>query len=377
MKRIAIFGSTGSIGTTTLRIIKENPNLFSAVTLVAGKNVERLIEQIEEFKPRHVYIKEERNANMIKHMFPKLDVYTGKAGMEMISKLEDADISVSALVGIAGLQPTWNMLKHCREVALANKEVLVTGGDLVMKRAKKYGTKLRTVDSEHSAIMQCLRGEENNKIAKVLLTASGGPFFDKEITDDITPMQALNHPNWKMGPKVTIDSATMMNKGFEVIEAHHLFGVTEEQIEVVVHRQSLVHSMVQFADGTIMANIGPTDMQIPIAYALNYPTRIGNKIEPLDLFKIGSLKFEEPDLDKFKCLKLAYKAIHMGHSAQVVLNAADEVAVQAFLDGAIRFTQIPEMIDWALSNHIVRKLYTVNEILELDRAVRAECLNRI
>lgn len=377
MKRIAIFGSTGSIGTTTLRIIKENPNLFSAVTLVAGKNVERLIEQIEEFKPRHVYIKEERNANMIKHMFPKLDVYTGKAGMEMISKLEDADISVSALVGIAGLQPTWNMLKHCREVALANKEVLVTGGELVMKRAKKYGTKLRTVDSEHSAIMQCLRGEENNKIAKVLLTASGGPFFDKEITDDITPMQALNHPNWKMGPKVTIDSATMMNKGFEVIEAHHLFGVTEEQIEVVVHRQSLVHSMVQFADGTIMANIGPTDMQIPIAYALNYPTRLGNKIEPLDLFKIGSLKFEEPDLDKFKCLKLAYKAIHMGHSAQVVLNAADEVAVQAFLDGAIRFTQIPEMIDWALSNHIVRKLYTVNEILELDRAVRAECLNRI
>ncbi len=377
MKRIAIFGSTGSIGTTTLRIIKENPNLFSAVTLVAGKNVERLIEQIEEFKPRHVYIKEERNANMIKHMFPKLDVYTGKAGMEMISKLEDADISVSALVGIAGLQPTWNMLKHCREVALANKEVLVTGGDLVMKRAKKYGTKLRTVDSEHSAIMQCLRGEESNKIAKILLTASGGPFFDKDITDNITPMQALNHPNWKMGPKVTIDSATMMNKGFEVIEAHHLFGVTEEQIEVVVHRQSLVHSMVQFADGTIMANIGPTDMQIPIAYALNYPTRIGNKIEPLDLFKIGSLKFEEPDLDKFKCLKLAYKAIHMGHSAQVVLNAADEIAVQAFLDGAIRFTQIPEMIDWALSNHIVRKLYTVNEILELDRAVRAECLNRI
>lgn len=377
MKRIAIFGSTGSIGTTTLRIIKENPNLFSAVTLVAGKNVERLIEQIEEFKPRHVYIKEERNANMIKHMFPKLDVYTGKAGMEMISKLEDADISVSALVGIAGLQPTWNMLKHCREVALANKEVLVTGGDLVMKRAKKYGTKLRTVDSEHSAIMQCLRGEESNKIAKILLTASGGPFFDKDITDNITPMQALNHPNWKMGPKVTIDSATMMNKGFEVIEAHHLFGVTEEQIEVVVHRQSLVHSMVQFADGTIMANIGPTDMQIPIAYALNYPTRLGNKIEPLDLFKIGSLKFEEPDLDKFKCLKLAYKAIHMGHSAQVVLNAADEIAVQAFLDGAIRFTQIPEMIDWALSNHIVRKLYTVNEILELDRAVRAECLNRI
>ena len=377
MKRVAIFGSTGSIGTTTLRIIKENPEVFSAVTLVAGKNVELLIEQIEEFHPRHVYIKDERNAKMIKRIFPKLDIYTEKVGLEMISKLEDVDIAVSALVGIAGLEPTWNMLKHSKEVALANKEVLVTGGQLVMERAKRYGTKLRTVDSEHSAIMQCLRGEESNKIAKILLTASGGPFFDKDITDNITPMQALNHPNWKMGQKVTIDSATMMNKGFEVIEAHHLFGVPEDQIEVVVHRQSLVHSMVQFVDGTIMANIGPTDMQIPIAYALNYPERLGNKIEPLDLFKIGSLKFEEPDLDKFKCLKLAYKAIHMGHSAQVVLNAADEIAVQAFLDGAIRFTGIPEMIDWALSNHVVTKLGTVQEILELDRTVKNECLNRI
>ena len=377
MKRVAIFGSTGSIGTTTLRIIKENPEVFSAVTLVAGKNVELLIEQIEEFHPRHVYIKDERNAKMIKRIFPKLDIYTEKVGLEMISKLEDVDIAVSALVGIAGLEPTWNMLKHSKEVALANKEVLVTGGQLVMERAKRYGTKLKTVDSEHSAIMQCLRGEESNKIAKILLTASGGPFFDKDITDDITPMQALNHPNWKMGPKVTIDSATMMNKGFEVIEAHHLFGLAEDQIEVIVHRQSLVHSMVQFVDGTIMANIGPTDMQIPIAYALNYPERLGNKIEPLDLFKIGSLKFEEPDLDKFKCLKLAYKAIHMGHSAQVVLNAADEIAVQAFLDGAIRFTEIPEMIDWALSNHVVTKLGTVQEILELDRTVKNECLNRI
>ena len=377
MKRVAIFGSTGSIGTTTLRIIKENPEVFSAVTLVAGKNVELLIEQIEEFHPRHVYIKDERNAKMIKRIFPKLDIYTEKVGLEMISKLEDVDIAVSALVGIAGLEPTWNMLKHSKEVALANKEVLVTGGQLVMERAKRYGTKLRTVDSEHSAIMQCLRGEESNKIAKILLTASGGPFFDKDITDNITPMQALNHPNWKMGQKVTIDSATMMNKGFEVIEAHHLFGLAEDQIEVIVHRQSLVHSMVQFVDGTIMANIGPTDMQIPIAYALNYPERLGNKIEPLDLFKIGSLKFEEPDLDKFKCLKLAYKAIHMGHSAQVVLNAADEIAVQAFLDGAIRFTEIPEMIDWALSNHVVTKLGTVQEILELDRTVKNECLNRI
>lgn len=378
MKRVAIFGSTGSIGTTTLRIIRENPKLFSVTTLVAGNNLNLLIEQIKEFHPRHVYIKIGRNARFIKRLFPDLDVYTEDVGLEMISRLEDADIAVSALVGIAGLEPTCNMLEHCKEVALANKEVLVTGGNLVMEKAKKYGTKLRTVDSEHSAIMQCLRGEESNKISKILLTASGGPFFDKrEITDDITPEQALNHPNWKMGQKVTIDSATMMNKGFEVIEAHYLFGVAENQIQVVVHKQSLVHSMVQFVDGTIMANIGPTDMQIPIAYALNYPTRLENKIEPLDLFKVGSLKFEEPNLDKFKCLKLAYKAIQMGHSAQVVLNAADEVAVQAFLDGAIRFTEIPEMIDWALSNHIVRKLGTVYEVLELDKAVKKACLNRI
>lgn len=377
MKRVAIFGSTGSIGTTTLRIIRENPKLFSAVTLVAGKNVDLLIEQIKEFHPRHVYIQSVSHAKKLEKMFPKLDVYTGDWGIEMISKLEDADIAVSALVGIAGLKPTYNLLKHCKEVALANKEVLVTGGELIMKRARQYGTKLRTVDSEHSAIMQCLRGEKENEISKILLTASGGPFFDKEITDAITPKEALNHPIWKMGPKVTIDSATMMNKGFEVIEAHWLFGVPESKIQVVVHRQSLVHSMVQFKDGTIMANIGPKDMQIPIAYALNYPTRLENNIEPLDLFEVGTLKFEEPDLDKFECLKLAYKAISMGHSAQVVLNAADEIAVQAFLEGAINFTQIPKMIDWALSNHIIRKLYTVNEILDLDRTVRAECLRRI
>lgn len=375
MKRVAIFGSTGSIGTTTLRIIRENPERFSAVTLVAGKNVDLLIEQIREFKPRHVYILDERNKEKIKNLFPNIDIYTGERGMELISKLEDADIAVSALVGIAGLKPTYNMLKHCKEVALANKEVLVTGGKIIMDRAKKYNTKLRTVDSEHSAIMQCLRGEEHNKIGKILLTASGGPFFEKKITDKIKPSDALNHPTWKMGKKVTIDSATMMNKGFEVIEVHWLFDVPETKIQVVVHRQSLVHSMVQFKDGTIMANIGPKDMQIPIAFALDYPKRLKNNIKPLDLFEIGTLKFERPDLYKFKCLQLAYKAIEMGHSAQVVLNAADEIAVQAFLDGAIRFTEIPEMIDWALSNHIVRELNTVDEILELDKTVKMECLN--
>lgn len=307
MQKVAIFGSTGSIGTTTLKVISENPDKFTANTLVAGGNLTRLVNQIMEFSPKHVYIREKRNADSIKEMFPGLDVYYGEQGLRAISELDDSDIAVSALVGIAGLEPTYNMIKHTKKVALANKEVLVAGGELIMKKAEEMGTQLLTVDSEHSAIMQCLNGERNNPINKILLTASGGPFFDKEITEDITVEQALNHPTWTMGPKVTIDSSTMMNKGFEVIEARWLFNVSPENIEVVVHRQSLVHSMVQFDDGTIMANIGPKDMQIPIAYALNYPKRLQNGIEKLDLFKIRALYFEKPDLNKFKCLKLAFE----------------------------------------------------------------------
>ena len=374
MKKISIFGSTGSIGTTTLRIVEENPELFQAVTLVAGRNIVKLIEQIHKFQPKHVYITAKENADILKKEFPGLDIYYGEEGLREISKLEDADIAVSALVGISGLEPTYNMIKHTKQVALANKEVLVTGGSLIMNLAKEYKTELLTVDSEHSAIMQCLRGEETNPIDKILLTASGGPFFDKPITDDITPEQALNHPTWKMGPKVTIDSSTMMNKGFEVIEARWLFDVNPSNIQVVVHRQSLVHSMVQFKDGTIMANIGPKDMQIPIAYALNYPTRLENRIEKLDLFEVQTLKFEKPDLEKFKCLKLAFRAIEMGHSAQVVLNAANEVAVKKFLDKEITYTEIPRMIEKALNNHKVIPLASVEEILALDKNVREELM---
>lgn len=297
-------------------------------------------------------------------------MYYGEEGMWDISRLRDSDIAVSALVGIAGLEPTYNMIQNTRKVALANKEVLVTGGDLIMSLARECGTKLLTVDSEHSAIMQCLNGEKNNPIDKILLTASGGPFFDKEITEDITPEQALNHPTWKMGPKVTIDSSTMMNKGFEVIEAHWLFNVPSDKIEVVVHRQSLVHSMVQFVDGTIMANIGPKDMQLPIAYALNYPNRLENKIQKLNLFEIGNLRFEKPNLNKFKCLKLAFDAIKAGNSYQIVLNAANEVAVAAFLEGKIKYTDIPRCIETALEQHIGTRLYSVDDILELDNETR-------
>ena len=370
MKNVAIFGSTGSIGESTLNVIRENPDLFNIVTLVAGKNIEKLINQIDEFHPKNVYIMEEENANRLKKQYKDINIYFGEEGMEKISQLLDFDISISALVGIAGLKPTYNMIKNGKTVALANKEVLVAGGELIMKTAKENGAKLLTVDSEHSAIMQCLNGEENNEIDKILLTASGGPFFDKEITDEITVEQALNHPTWKMGPKVTIDSSTMMNKGFEIIEAKWLFDVQPNQIQVVVHRKSLVHSMVQFKDGTIMANIGPKSMQIPIAYALNYPSRLPNNIEKLDLFEVVDLKFEKPDLNKFKCLELAYKAIEKGHCYQVILNAANEVLVDAFLNKKIKYTDIPKGIAKMMDKYEKKELNTVDEILEFDREVK-------
>lgn len=370
MKKVAIFGSTGSIGQSTLNVVRENPNLFEIVTLVAGKNINRLIEQIEEFKPKNVYITDKENADILKNRYKDLKIYYGEEGMEAISNLVDFDISVSALVGIAGLKPTYNMIKHGKTVALANKEVLVAGGELIIKAAKENGATLLTVDSEHSAIMQCLNGEQNNKIDKILLTASGGPFFDKEITDKITVEDALNHPTWSMGPKVTIDSSTMMNKGFEVIEAKWLFDVKPSEIEVVVHRKSLLHSAVQFKDGTIMANIGPKSMQIPIAYALNYPNRLSNNIEKLNLFDIVDLKFEKPDLNKFKCLALAYKAIEKGHCYQVILNAADEVLVEVFLNKKIKYTDIPLGIEKMLNAYEKVELNTVEDILEFDKEVK-------
>lgn len=370
MKNIAIWGSTGSIGTSTLNVVRENKNLFNIVTLVAGKNINKLIEQINEFKPKNIYITDKENADISKRQYPNLNIYYGEDGLDRISNLIDFDVSVSALVGIAGLKPTYNMIKNGKTVALANKEVLVTGGKLIMQTAKMSGAKLLTVDSEHSAIMQCLNGEEENLIDKILLTASGGPFFDRNLTDEITVEEALNHPTWNMGKKVTIDSSTMMNKGFEVIEAKWLFDVEPSQIEVVVHRKSLVHSMVQFKDGTIMANIGPKSMQIPIAYALNYPKRLNNNIEKLDLFKINELQFEKTDLTKFKCLELAYAAIRKGHCYQVILNAADEILVDAFINKKIKYTQIPLGIENILNMYEERNLNTVDEILEFDREIK-------
>ena len=369
MKELAIFGSTGSIGCSTLNVVRRHRDRFAVSILTAGRNLQRLIEQIREFNPRHVYIIGEKDAAVLKALFPGLDIYRGEDGMDKVSRLTDFDIGVSALVGVAGLRPTWNMINNGKTVALANKEVLVAGGRLVMEAARKQGAALLTVDSEHSAIMQCLRGENHGEIERILLTASGGPFFDREITDSITPEEALRHPTWKMGPKITIDSATMMNKGFEIIEARWLFDVPVERVQVVIHRQSIVHSMVEFKDGSIMANIAPPDMELPIAYALSYPERM-EMPQRLDLFAMKALEFKAPDEEKFPCLRLAKEAARAGHGAQVVLNAANEALVARFLAGGLRFTDIPRGVEEMLRQHTPGEPGSIDEVLALDEETR-------
>ena len=369
MKELAIFGSTGSIGCSTLNVVRRHRDRFAVSILAAGRNLQRLIEQIREFNPRHVYIIGEKDAAVLKALFPGLDIYRGEDGMDKVSRLTDFDIGVSALVGVAGLRPTWNMINNGKTVALANKEVLVAGGRLVMEAARKQGAALLTVDSEHSAIMQCLRGENHGEIERILLTASGGPFFDREITDSITPEEALRHPTWKMGPKITIDSATMMNKGFEIIEARWLFDVPVERVQVVIHRQSIVHSMVEFKDGSIMANIAPPDMELPIAYALSYPERM-EMPQRLDIFAMKALEFKVPDEEKFPCLRLAKEAARAGHGAQVVLNAANEALVARFLAGGLRFTDIPRGVEEMLRQHTPGEPGSIDEVLALDEETR-------
>ena len=384
-KKVAIFGSTGSIGTSTLQVIRNNPHLFEVVTLVAGSNVDLLIEQAKEFMPKYLYIKDASNAsklfNVLKNSnvsISKENIFYGETGMEEISSIYEFDIAVSALVGIAGLKPTYNLIMSGKDIALANKEVLVTGGSLIIEHAKKYNARLLTVDSEHSAIMQCLQGEEQNPIDKILLTASGGPFFTKDLEFGITVENVLKHPTWKMGPKITVDSATLMNKGFEVIEATLLFDVQPKQVKVVVHRQSIVHSAVQFKDGTIMASLGPTNMQIPIAYALNFPNRIPNNLQRVDLFQLLNLTFEKPNPEKFPCLKYAYYALEQGLDTQIVLNAANEFAVASFLNKKIDFITIPIIIEKILTSYSSSsiKIDSVQTVMELDTDVRkqAACL---
>jgi len=373
MKKVLILGSTGSIGMNTLNVIRNFPQHFEVSVLTVNTRIDLLEPQINEFKPTLVVVKEKKLAEQLKQKIgEKCNVLSGIEGLIFAAANCDYDIFVGAMVGFAGLAPTIEAIKRGKRIALANKETLVVGGELVTKLCKKHNAEIIPVDSEHSAIFQCLVGENANAINKLILTASGGPFLnlDKEKLNNVTVEEALNHPNWKMGNKITIDSASLMNKGLEVIEAHWLFGLPKEKIEIVVHPQSIIHSMVEFIDGSIKAQLGLPDMRLPIQYALTYPERIQNNLTRTDIAATKNLTFFKPDFNKFECLKLAYTALEAGGTSPCILNAANEVAVDKFLQGRIKFSHIPVMINKALDkivNHFTPDLET---IFECDRITR-------
>ncbi|MBQ8602888.1 MAG: 1-deoxy-D-xylulose-5-phosphate reductoisomerase [Bacteroides sp.] len=346
-KQIAILGSTGSIGTQALQVIEEHPDLYEAYALTANNQVELLAEQARKFMPAAVVIANESKYAQLKQLLADLpiQVYAGADALCEIVEAKPIDVVLASMVGYAGLRPTMNAIKAGKAIALANKETLVVAGELINALAQQYHTPILPVDSEHSAIFQCL--EMNNPLEKVILTASGGPFrtFTKEQLQYVTKEQALKHPNWDMGAKITIDSATMMNKGFEVIEAKWLFGVRPDQIEVVVHPQSVIHSMVQYEDGAVKAQLGVPDMRLPIQYAFSYPQRIKASFDRLDFSQMKALTFEQPDTDRFRCLALAYEALNRGGNMACIVNAANEVVVSAFLHDRISFLQMSEVIE--------------------------------
>jgi len=373
-RKIVILGSTGSIGTQTLDIISHNQDKFEVVGISGNKNYKLLNEQIEKFKPLFCTIGDKSLEKQLDASNTK--IFTGNDGLIEMCNECDADIAVCAIVGIAGLESTITCIKNGMTIALANKETLVAGGKLVTDLAKQFNTPIYPVDSEHSAIFQCLQNDANvNGIKNIYLTASGGPFVDtpKEDMANITIEQALNHPNWSMGAKITIDSATMMNKGLEVIEAKHLFDVDSTQIKVCVHRKSIVHSMVEFMDNSVLAQLGNPDMRIPIQYAIMYPDRVECPSESLDIFSVGALEFERPDFDKFPCLAIAFKALEDSNCRSLVINSANEVAVEAFLNGRIKFTDIYNIIVSAYTNLDGAKEDSLSQILDLDKQTRIYC----
>ena len=347
-KQLAILGSTGSIGTQTLQVVEDNPDLFEVYAITANNRAEELIEQARKFQPEVVVIANEQKYDMVKEALADLPmkVYTGADALCQIVEAKPINVVVTAMVGFAGLPPTISAIKAGKTIALANKETLVVAGELINSLAQQYNVAILPVDSEHSAIFQSIVGEVGNNIEKILLTASGGPFrkFSIEQLATVTKEQALKHPNWEMGAKITIDSATMMNKGFEAIEAKWLFGVKPEQIEVVVHPESIIHSAVQFEDGAVKAQLGVPDMRLPIQYALTYPDRIKANFDRLDLFKLGSMTFEKPDLQKFRCLALAYEAMDKGGNMPCIVNAANEIVNLAFRQDKIGFLRIGDII---------------------------------
>ena len=373
-KGIAILGSTGSIGTQTLEVISEHKNLFSVEVLTANNNCDLLIEQAKKYKPNAVVIVNRDKYDKVNSELFKLGikVYAGQKSLEQIVESEEINIVLTALVGYSGLTPTINAIKHGKKIALANKETLVVAGDLITKLSKEYNAPIYPVDSEHSAIFQCLVGENNNAIEKIYLTASGGPFRGKKAAElkTITKKQALKHPNWSMGAKITIDSATLMNKGLEVIEAKWLFNLKKEQIDVVVHPQSIIHSAVQFEDGSIKAQLGIPDMKLPIQYALGFPNRLKNNFKRFSFFDYPNLTFEKADEKTFRNLSLAFRAMSKGGNSACILNAANEIAVEAFLNDKIGFLNMSDLIDNCLEKITFVKSPTIEDYIETDQQTR-------
>jgi 1-deoxy-D-xylulose-5-phosphate reductoisomerase len=374
MKRLSILGSTGSIGVNTLRLVGQFSERFEVVSLSAGRNVQLLKQQILQFRPKIVSVLNKELSDALRKELPdvSVEIVNGIEGLIQVAIHPEVDQVVSAIVGAVGLIPTLSAIKAGKSIALANKESLVMAGKILMEEARRNQVQIFPVDSEHSAIFQSLLGHQKEDVHRLILTASGGPFRNLSLSrlSDVTVKEALNHPHWEMGKKITIDSASLMNKGLEVIEAHWLFGIPVEKIHVLIHPQSVIHSMVEYIDGSIVAQMGITDMRIPISYALSFPERLGLNLPPLDLSKSEALTFSVPDSERFPCLKLAYQSIEIGETMPAVLNAVNEVAVNAFMDGTIRFTEIPLLIQGVMESHEVKPVHTVEDILKADHWAR-------
>ena len=375
MKKVTILGSTGSIGVSALDVIEKNPDRFQVVALAAGRNITLLHKQIEKFRPEIVAVADYKRACKLRDILPskfKIKIVSDKEGVNQVASFDAANIVISAISGAAGLIPTLTAIESGKDIALANKETMVMAGEIVTKKAREKGIKILPVDSEHSAIFQCLQGQKRKYLHRIILTASGGPFlnYSREKIATVKLTDALRHPNWKMGKKITIDSSSMMNKGLEVIEARWLFNLDIKKIDVLIHPQSIVHSMVEFIDGSVIAQMGIPDMRTPIAYALTYPERINNNLPDLDLLKIKNLEFRKPDMKKFPCLKLAYEAAICGGTMPVVLNAANEVAVEAFIRKRINFVDLPGIIDRVMNAHKSSNASCLDDILQVDEWAR-------
>jgi len=381
MTKISILGSTGSIGRNCLEVIARSKNKWEVVGLSAGRNIELFQKQVAEFCPSIISLEREEDAAEFRREYPESSakIFHGQEGAEAVARYEKSDIVLSAITGINGLRPTMGAIKAGKRVALANKESLVVAGPLLMETAQRTGSQIIPVDSEHSGVFQCLAKEERNHVKKVILTASGGPFFrlTAEEMKNKTLDEALKHPRWKMGKKVTIDSATLMNKGLELIEARWLFGLEPEQLDMLIHPQSIVHSLVEMRDGSVLAQMSPTDMKIPIQYALNYPDREEALLPSLDLSQVRTLEFYEIDDAKFPLVKLARKALEEGGSTPVVLNTANEVTVKAFIEGEIPFSHIAEIVTKSVENHKTRKIEGLEEIFDIDRETKLKTRNLI